>query len=369
MIRWIETLILLLTFVVILLAGCSGCGQKTAKEFADPYNQSAFGPVPANSRMPASELPPFQEPSFDRLIEQFKADVVENKGDPEVLKRKKEAIANPDLLWDGIGFEVPPTIETAEYIRLRGYNSRNEVYVLPSHNRGTPVRATVRYIPHQKIQFEFEGKVFYTTSEQEERMEALRETWTESGRLSIDYYRRRSAIMYEGIDALSAARNLSRYATDELRSVGIEYAERAMREDPNSVAAMHAWVLCHSADRRLEVYHQLLSKFPNAAFAHERVAAYYYRMDDAATALYHMEKAVHLDSRIAKKNDLLAKSYFALGKWEQAVAAYQGMDYFVNDPFNFHIRIPSELVEAKDKIRKQRKGYSLLEPDPLFDNR
>ena len=85
----------LLLIAVILLDGCSGCGQKTALKGIEPQedynNQSKYGPVAANTREPV-ELPPFPEPSFERLIEQFKADVAANRGNPEVLKRKKKLL-------------------------------------------------------------------------------------------------------------------------------------------------------------------------------------------------------------------------------------------------------------------------------------
>ena len=59
--------LLILTFVVILL---TGCGQKPNLKGVEPqedYNdQSQYGPVAANSREPV-ELPPFPEPSFERL--------------------------------------------------------------------------------------------------------------------------------------------------------------------------------------------------------------------------------------------------------------------------------------------------------------
>ena len=342
----IETLTLLFMMSVILLAGCSGCMQKTAKEFAAPYNQSAFGPVAANSRIPATELPPFEEPSFERLIEQFKIDVAENKGDPEMLKRKKEAIANPDLLWDDPRFKVPTIITPADLER-------------PEYKQTGPGRVIVLTTlgREQSDLRNFSGKVFYTTKEQEERMDALWKNW--KGDQGLAYYRKRAAIKYEGIDTLSAAKNLTGYSGDQAL-LGIEYAERVMLADPNSVEAMRVWAECHPYEQgqRLEAYQALLLKFPHAAFAHEEIAEEYYRQKDPVNALIHIEKAVRLDSRIAKKNELLWQCYYVLGKWEQAVAAHQGMDYIVAD---FYTNRGLRLLIAQDKIHKQRKGYSLLE--------
>ena len=102
----IERLVLLLIVSVILLGGCTGCEegrmvqQVIGIEPADDYqDQSQFGPVKANAREPV-ELPPFPELSFAALIERFEADVAANRGDPEVLARKKQVIDKPESLWD-----------------------------------------------------------------------------------------------------------------------------------------------------------------------------------------------------------------------------------------------------------------------------
>ena len=165
--------------------------------------------------------------------------------------------------------------------------------------------------------------------------------------------------MYERVDTLTAAKHLSQMNSPNKKALGVEYAERAIRENPNSVEAMRIWVKCHPEDQKIEAYQQLLSKFPYDAFAHEQIAGYYYREEDTVSALDHMLKACQLDSRIAKTNDLLAKCYFKLSEWEKAVAAYQGMDYFVSP--NFLFESPDKITKAKDEVHKQRKGYSVIE--------
>ncbi len=360
----IDTLTTGLMLTVILLAGYSGCDVETVPEHADPYNQAEHGPVAANSRKPVKLT--IVEPSFERLIEQFKADVTENKGDPEMLKRKRKAIANPDILWDGIGFEVPPTLNSDEIPRLPGYNpTRDKIKVRSYSEKGKPIRGVY---DHDKEVYPFAGKVIYITKEQKERKDAARQNWhnaNPNSRADVDYYREQYVITFEGIDTLTAAKYLSQFNDPDHPStkiIGIEYAERAMREHPNSVEAMRIWVKCHPEDQKIEAYQQLLSKFPNDAFAHELIAwHYYYEKDDPEAALVHMQKSCQLDSRIAKTNDLLAICYFTLGEWEKAVAAYQGMDYFFQpSPLRIY-KLDSELDIAKDKIRKQRKGYSLIE--------
>ena len=355
----------LLFITVILLAGCSGNEQQTLPEHADPFNQAAHGPVLANSREALKA--PIVEPSFERLIEQFKKDVAENKGDPELLQRKRKAIAKPDILWEGIGFEVPPTLKYNEIPRPPGYNPTSDKIVFQSPSeRGQPIRGVYDPFKHDLELYPFAGKVIYTTKEQETRMDTLYQEWRYAidanpeakAEAGMDYYRGLSQILYEGIDTLTAAKHLSQEG-DFNRRIGIEYSERAMREDPNSVEAMRLWVKCHPEEEKIAAYQKLLSKFPNAAFAHKDIAYYHFRDENFESALHHMLKATQLDSRIAKTHELLAQCYFKLGKWEQAVAAYQGMDYFVDDPWVW--KLDSDLDIAKDEIRKKRRGYSLIE--------
>ena len=77
---------------------------------------------------------------------------------------------------------------------------------------------------------------------------------------------------------------------------------------------------------------------------------YYYDEDDPVIALAHIQRACQLDSRIAKKNPLLALCYKKLGEWEKSVAAYQGLDWI-------HYFENQTLISAQNQIYKLHKGY------------
>ena len=339
----IEKLTPLYLIAVLLVGACAGCEQKTALKGIEPqddYNeQSKYGPVSANTRKPA-KLEPFPEPSFENLIEQFKADVAANRGNPRVLKRKKEAIANPDLLWKP-HFRVPVSASSDPEMKAANIYD-GKIKILPHDQKGKPYLMR----PHNGPEIEFTGKIYYTTKEQEERRMAIPRTLP-----SDEWNRQRYEITLEGINTFTASKYLSQQGADTAESIGLEYAERAMREHPDAVEAMFIWTQCHPPEQRIAANQQLLSKFPNAAFAHENIAYYYYYdEDDPAIALAHIRRACQLDSRIAKKNPLLALCYKKLGEWEKSVAAYQGLDW-IN-----YFRSQT-LSSAQNQIYKQHKGY------------
>ncbi len=355
----IETMTALLMLAVILLAGCSGCGQEIAPEHADPFNQAAYGPVAANSQKKL-KLPPFSDPSIDKLIEQFKVDVAENRGDTDVLKRKKQAVANPELLWR-YKFAVPKQSFRHPDLSIVEYNlTREEVRILRHDQRGKSLRSTPIGVPGipDGTEFKFMGEVYYTTQEQEARIDAVPTTLSKKERKQKEY-----EILFEGIDAYTAAKYFM--DTEEMRETfGLHYAQRAIENRPKSVAAMDVWVRSHPKDQQIEAYKQLLKKFPNAAFAHADIARQYlYDQNDAAIALHHIQIACQLDSRIAKENSLLAKCYAKLGKWKQSIAAYQGLSWIQKD-----VQSPSldGLEKVHDEIHKQHYGHYIHSDPPRY---
>ena len=368
----IENLATLFLITVILFSGCSGCEQETALKGVEPqddYNeQSKYGPVAANTRKQV-ELPPFPEPSFERLIEQFKADVKANRGDPEVLARKKQAIENPDLLWTP-GFCIPNQNDQDPRFAPGGNPFGRDIMILPEDQKGKPIFAT--FGDGGDTQYEFKGKVFYTTKEQEKIMVAISHTYD----LSIEERIRKSyEITLEGINTFTAAKYLSKETASVAQTIGLEYAERAMREHPNSVEAMSIWAGCvpwEPIEDKRDAYEKLLAKFPNDAKAHSTLGYIYHReLNSPELAILHYQKAIQLDSRheSGKKNEL-ASCYETLGEWEKAVAVYQSISV-MNTPSQFEGGVYIHLMTVQDGVFIQRKGRSFYNPPKLdsIDNK
>lgn len=362
----IQTITALFLTALILLSGCSGCGQKSALKGIEPQvdfnEQSKYGPVSANTRKPA-KLAPFPEPSFENLIEQFKADVAANRGDPEVLARKKQAIENPDLLWRP-GFCVPNSNYQDPRFAPGGNPFTRDIMIQSEDQKGKPILAT--FGDGGDTQYEFKGKVFYITKEQEERMAAISHTYD----LPIEVRIRKSyEIELEGIDTFTAAKYLSKETASVAHTIGLEYAERAVRENPNSVEAMSIWAGCvpwEPIEDKRDAYEKLLAKFPNDAKAHSTLGYIYHReLNSPELALPHYQKAIQLDSRheSGKKNEL-ASCYETLGEWEKAVAVYQSIsviDSYGQGGGGVYIA----LTTAQDGVFIQRKGRSFYNPKKL----
>lgn len=348
-IQHIERFILLFIVSVILLGGCTGCEearmvqQVIGIEPSDDYqDQSQFGPVKANSREPV-ELPPFPEPSFAALIERFKADVAANRGDPEVLSRKKQVIDNPESLWNygtwGLSIVVPNTYDPEGRVPSSNLPKPDDVMFVPISKKGEPI--VVWEDTQGEPLYYFIGQVFCITEEQQERIDAIPKVLPYDQRLRLRY-----AIMFEGINSFTAAKYLYSRGLGN-NAIRLEYAERAIRDYPDSVEAMEIWARSHPEKERVPALKEMLAKFPNYARGHHLIAINYvfHSIDRPDLAIEHMQKAIRLDSRI--EGHVLGEAYYKIGEWEKAIAVFQGvteMTYFQEE----------NLQQAQRMYREQR---------------
>ena len=349
----------------LLIIGCLKVIDQLAEDKEVPDTQAEFGPIAGNSRE-LYTYPPFAEPSLERLVAELKVELGVQDADinveevaaantlytlnytdsrlpPEEViaawtERKKLVIANPELLWTP-GFTLPP-------------------YVIP---RTGTIRWGVGYQLGDLYDYEFRyGIDFTNTEEQLERIYALRDQ-SQKGDISIAEYRRKNnEITVEGLDLLTAAKyflNNGSIGSVELE-LGREYAERAFSENPDSVEALHIWVLCHDTQEQWEAgFRRMLDEFPNSALAHSGLAGVLCQhLSRPEEGLLHIQKAIQLDSRIPRYNYLLAECYREAGEHEKALAVYQGMsiieshvlhDYFVESQINaYALRMQNENGDA-----------------------
>lgn len=314
----------------LLIIGCLKVIDQITEEKEVPDAQAEFGPVSGNSRVPY-EHPPFTEPSLEGLVAELKVELGVQDADIDVeavaaanalytlnytdsrlppeevqaawIERKKLVIAHPELLWTP-GFTLPP-------------------YVLhPNDHTGYPLGMLFDY-----------DVDFTLTDEQSERIYALRDQ-AQKGEISSEEARRkRGNIMVEELDSITAAKyflNKGSIGSVELE-LGREYAERAFSENPDSVEALHVWVLCHPLEEQEAGFRRMLDEFPNSALAHIGLAIILcYDLSLPEEGLIHIQKAIQLDSRIPRYNYLLAECYGRSGEDEKALAVYQGVPIIEN---------------------------------------
>ena len=326
----------IITFIgCLLIIGCLQVIDQLVDEKSDTDPQAEFGPIAGNSREPYT-YPPFAEPSLERLVAELKlelgvqdADInveevaaantlytlnyIDSRLPPEEViaawtERKKLVIANPELLWTP-GFTLPPYVIPPGDVRKWG--------------RGA-------HFGGQLYDYEFRyGVDFTNTEEQLQRIYAVRDQAQKGEIPSEEARRKRGKILVERLDLLSAAKyflNNGSIGSVELE-LGREYAERAFSENPDSVEALHIWVLCHDTQEQWEAgFRRMLDEFPNSALAHSGLAGVLCRrLSRPEEGLLHIQKAIQLDSRIPRYNYLLAECYREAGEYEKALAVYQGV--------------------------------------------
>ena len=335
----------------LLVIGCLQVIDQLVDEKSDTDPQAEFGPIAGNSRE-LYTYPPFAEPSLERLVAELKVELGVQDADinveevaaantlytlnytdsrlpPEEViaawtERKKLVIANPELLWTP-GFTLPP-------------------YVLhPNDAPGYPVGKLYDY----RVEY---GVDFIVTEEQLERIYAIRDQirvgiLTEEEEWQLR--RERAMIRVENADLLTAAKYfLSKSSVGAVElELGREYAERAFSENPDSVEALHVWVICHPFEEQEAGYLRMLDEFPNSAIAHRDYAGLLcLKLSRPEEGLLHIQKAIQLDSRIPPYNYLLAECYGRTGEYEKALAVYQGIP--IIESFIIH----DYLVEYRAKV-------------------
>ena len=337
-----TTLGCVLTFgiIIFMLKGCSG--YKDMSNLIHPY----LSEKELKSNDPI-KVDPFPEPSLDRLVSHLKSElgITEAEVAPQTAemiakeraadnlnymdsrkdantrqndfdRRKRQVIANPELLWTP-GFILPPTLDVSEL-------NMNALY-------------------DYKIKYDEEIKL---SKSQEERTDNLRDQSQKDEITSLERTRGKAAILAENYPPLTIAKLYLRSSTGSDKSkVGMEYAEMAIRENPDSFEAHHVWALCNRMyylgtddEKVIAGFRQLVERFPNSSIAHYDLAwnlevhpVYPIELGVvrhhpyAEEALGAIQRAIQLDDRIARNNATLGNCYVVMGEYEKALAVYQGM--------------------------------------------
>ncbi|MCG9129849.1 tetratricopeptide repeat protein, partial [Candidatus Poribacteria bacterium] len=107
------------------------------------------------------------------------------------------------------------------------------------------------------------------------------------------------------------------------------------------------WANCLPHKQQMMGYQRILKKFPNAAFAHERIAHLFFEEGDMDSAQSHIQKAMQLDSRRSKNKALLAQCYAKRCEWEKAIAAYQSSEWLYLDQHHDLLHAQQQFLHLK----------------------
>lgn len=344
-----------------LLKGCNSIGDTSLRNH--PY----ISAKELKSTEPIA-VEPFIEPSLERLVAQFKselglteAEIAEtaemlaqdrfmdnlnfmdsrrdaNRRQAEWDRRKRMVVAKPELLWTP-GFILPPTLDTSEL-------KDNALYDYDLKHDLKP------------------------TKSEEKRVNKLHRQWQNGKITELEYERGRAAIITERFPPIIVARlNYDSGSGSVESKVGMEYAELAIAENPDSFEAHHVWALCYHAyyrgrdyekyEKSLSGFRQLVERFPNSSIAHYELAEYVappshspHKIALSEEALFHVKRAMQLDDRI-EPNHVLAICYSNLGEYEKALAVFQGMSE-VTYSYGIQLMDIYEVQRAVYELRQQQ---------------
>ena len=350
------------SLLLLVVKGCSNEAGKSALDVLHPY----ITEEDLNSTEPI-ELPLFPEPSLEGLVAQLKGELgltdAEVAADAERIaqereldivnymdsrrdltarqaaweERKRLVVAIPELLWKP-GFVLPPALDVMELRDTSLYNYDTK-----------------------------HGDDFTITQKQDQRMSDLR-TQAQRGEISNEEYEREvGKIQVENLDPLTAAKHfLTHSGTGSINAeLGMEYAERAIHENPDSFEAHHVWTLCNRLyylgtddDKVIEGLRNLVDRFPNSSIAFQDLSwALYWLYPDPdlyaypEEALDYVQRAIQLDDRIERNNSLLAICYRKLGEYEKALAVFQGMSEV---HYGHGGGLLTYIYDVQSKVYKQR---------------
>ena len=325
-----TTLGCLLAFGIFffLLKGCNSLGDMSL------LNHPYLSEDELKSTDPIA-VDPFPEPSLDRLVTHLKAELgltdaeiaataemiaqerfvdnlnyMDSRRDANTRqtgwdRRKQMVVAKPELLWTP-GFILPPTLDASEL-------KDNALY-------------------DYKINYSEEIKL---SKSQEKRMDTLRGQ-SQAGRITeLEWTRGYAAIVAESYSPLTVAKQYYDRSTGSVESkVGMEYAELAIAENPDSFEAHHVWALCnrlyyHDTDyeRVIAGFRQLVERFPNSSIANLNMSwvlgPHAYSPTSALQtkrteeSLFYLKRAIQLDDRLEPNDALLGHCYYYLGDYEK----------------------------------------------------
>ena len=225
--------------------------------------------------------------------------------------RKQQVAADPDLIWQPVqpksrpfSFIVPPIV------------SLNDV--------GDPGHYPLGNLYDYRLTYGVD--IPKDSESKKRRLDPLYSDLRNNSDPEADLRLRREivAIEVEGLDPLTAVKYIkSGLHEDEL---AVEYAERAVREQP-SAEAYHvlAWTL-DDDDAAEAALRRSVSMDPNYTRALRDLSVLIWERAPAE-AIGYLKRAADLDTRIPKNNYLIGQCYERLGRYEKALKVYQAMPF------------------------------------------
>ncbi len=322
----IETMTTLLMLAVILLAGCSGCAQKTAQvdpPTEPPEQESAQTPIV--KVVPEDEKP--KPPEKLTLSAEEARDILFNSGhahpEPGVDYTKIPEPPPGDTFFPTIQFPTTPPKRVGGH-----YVSDKYPFPIPKFVAENPDRFFVDENGWWHIKY---------TPELNEKLE--REVYRE-GLKGDAFVKRYAEVVSEGLDSLPAAVFV---LNAHLGDVGAAEAkvrfEQALAENPDEFYALIYWGGLTKRDQpaKAEVaFRRAVELRPESTLALGSLGSLlsnnYENEDQLREAIPYFEKAYHLNPERAGPLLTLGQIYFSLKEYKKSLKYFQAFEVFTGGP-------------------------------------
>ena len=142
----------------------------------------------------------------------------------------------------------------------------------------------------------------------------------------------------------------------------VDLAPKVSEGERLMIEAENAFFIENNPVKGIELFEQLVQKFPKDKRAHDDLGTVYYFRDEDDKAIAELEKAIEIDSRFAPPYNMLGYAYREKGDYDKAEEAFKNYVGLIPDEANPHDSMAdlyTKMGRHEDAIKHYEKAVEL----------